>query len=96
MTEEQETVAFGYGDKSDYGALGMHGGGNSTDDRHKVNLQERPIAASTAETCQIRSKDSPGQYGQFGQGTGIILTWNIDGEDITFVMTCAHNFVDSK
>lgn len=38
MTEEQETVAFGYGAKSDYGALGMHGGGNSTDDRYKVNL----------------------------------------------------------
>ena len=32
----------------------------------------------------------------YGQGTGIILTWNIDGEDITFVMTCAHNFVDNK
>ena len=70
----------------------MHGGGNRSDDRIRVNMQERPIAASTAETCQIRSMVAGG----YGQGTGIILTWNIDGEDITFVMTCAHNFVDSK
>jgi len=95
MTDEAETIAFGYGDKSRRGDIGMHGGGNRSDDRIRVNIQERPIAASTAETCQIRSMDSP-YAGSYGQGTGIILTWNIDGEDITFVMTCAHNFVDSK
>lgn len=65
-------------------------GGNMVDDRVEVDLDQSPLDLSTAIICRIISLSEGGEC----YGSGIVLDWNIDGQNVKFVMTCAHNFVD--